>query len=77
MIIVSTLDSRYIKELVKNKKIDDAELKGKNEKYLMTVVNNPIAGVKEALVIAGSNKRGAIYGVYELSEQIGVSPWYD
>ena len=77
LIIVGTLDSRYIKDLIKNKKIDGAELKGKNEKYLMTVVNNPLAGVEEALVIAGSNKRGAIYGIYELSEQIGVSPWYD
>ena len=77
LIIVGTLDSRYIKELIKNKKIDETELKGKNEKYLMTVVDNPLAGVKEALVIAGSNKRGAIYGIYELSEQIGVSPWYD
>ena len=33
--------------------------------------------VDEALVIAGSDKRGTIYGIYELSEQIGVSPWYD
>ena len=77
LIIVGTLDSRYIKELITDKKIDGAELKGKNEKYLMTVVDDPFPGVKEALVIAGSNKRGAIYGIYELSEQIGVSPWYD
>lgn len=77
LIIVGTLESRYIKELIKNKKIDGAQLKGKNEKYLMTVVDTPLPGVKEALVIAGSNKRGAIYGIYELSEQIGVSPWYD
>ena len=33
-------------------------------------------GVEQALVIAGSDKRGTIYGIYELSEQIGVSPWY-
>jgi hypothetical protein len=33
-------------------------------------------GVSSALIIAGSDKRGAIYGVYDLSEQIGVSPWY-
>lgn len=43
----------------------------------MSVVSQPFAGVSEALVIAGSDKRGAIYGIYELSEQIGVSPWYD
>lgn len=77
LIIIGTLDSRYIKALIKNKKIDEAELKGKNEKYLMTVVDAPLPGVEEALVIAGSDKRGAIYGIYELSEQIGVSPWYD
>src|SRR5690606_2334172 len=32
--------------------------------------------IDEALVIAGSDKRGTIYGIYELSRQIGVSPWY-
>ncbi|HBX88136.1 MAG TPA: glycosyhydrolase, partial [Marinilabiliaceae bacterium] len=69
--------SRYIKELIKKGKINGEELKGKNEKYLMAVVDKPLSGVKEALVIAGSDKRGAIYGIYELSEQIGVSPWYD
>lgn len=43
----------------------------------MTVVPAPLKGMEEALVIAGSDKRGTIYGIYELSEQIGVSPWYD
>lgn len=74
MVIVGTLRSRYIKELVKSKKIDASLLNGKNEKYLMTVVSAPLKDVEEALVIAGSDKRGTIYGVYELSEQIGVSP---
>lgn len=77
MIIVGTLDSRYIRLLTKAKKIDASLLKGKNEKYLLTVVSAPLPGVEEALVIAGSDKRGTIYGIYELSEQIGVSPWYD
>jgi hypothetical protein len=27
-------------------------------------------------VIAGSDLRGTIYGLYDVSEQIGVSPWY-
>lgn len=77
LVIIGTLESRYIKELIAKKKIDGTQLTGKYEKYLMTVVDNPMPGVKEALVIAGSDKRGTIYGVYELSEQIGVSPWYD
>ena len=75
--MVGTLKSRYIRELVKAKKIDASLLEGKNEKYLMTVVSAPLNGVDEALVIVGSDKRGTIYGIYELSEQIGVSPWYD
>ena len=39
-------------------------------------VADPMPGVREALVIAGSDKRGAIYGIYDLSQAIGVSPWY-
>jgi len=71
-IIVGTLQSGIIKQLVKQKKLDTKELKGKTEKYLITFVE-----ADNAMVIVGSDKRGAIYGVYEISEQIGVSPWYD
>ncbi|MEO8532132.1 MAG: glycosyl hydrolase 115 family protein [Flavobacterium sp.] len=65
-----------IDDLVKQKKIDGKELKGKNEKFIIQYVKNPFKGVNEALVIAGSDKRGTIYGIYELAAQIGVSPWY-
>lgn len=77
MIIIGKAGSRYINELVKTGKLDITNLKGKTEKYLITTIANPIVGVDEALVIIGSDKRGTIYGIYELSEQIGVSPWYD
>lgn len=56
----------------KNKEIDALGiqgLKGCREKYIITTINNRV-------VIAGSDKRGTIYGVYELSRQLGVSPWY-
>ena len=75
-VIVGTMDSKYIAQIIKAKKIDKKELQGKREKYIMTVIANPIKGIDEALVIAGSDMRGTIYGIYELSEQIGVSPWY-
>ncbi len=69
-IIVGTIEkSSLIKSLVKSKKIDGKLLQGKTEKYIITMVD-------DALVIAGSDKRGAIYGVYELSRQMGVSPWH-
>lgn len=77
MIIVGTIDSPVMERIAKAGKIDASQLKGKYEKYLMSTVQSPLPGVDEALVIAGSDRRGAIYGVYELSEQIGVSPWYD
>jgi len=46
------------------------------ETFAMQIVANPIPGVSSALVIAGSDRRGAIYGLYEISSQIGVSPWH-
>lgn len=77
LVIAGTLDSKFIGQLVKAKRIDGKQLKGKVEKYIMTTITNPFPGIEEALVIAGSDRRGAIYGIYELSEQLGVSPWYD
>lgn len=56
----------------KNKVIDAlklADLKGKREKFIITTTADG------QVVIAGSDKRGTIYGVYELSRQLGVSPW--
>lgn len=77
MLIVGSIDnSKWIKELIERGKLDETLLKGKREKYIITTVQNPLHGVDEALVIAGSDMRGTIYGVYELSQQIGVSPWY-
>lgn len=75
-IIVGSPESGLIKKLVKDGKIDLGAISGQWETYVITTVSNPMEGVKEALVIAGSDKRGTIYGIYEISEQIGVSPWY-
>ena len=76
-IIIGSLESPLIKEMVSAGKFDTSELVGRNEKYLIQTVASPLEGVDEALVIAGSDRRGVVYGIYEISEQIGVSPWYD
>lgn len=77
LIIVGTIgESSFIDQLLASGKLDRSSLAGKYEKYVLQTVEEPFPGVKEALVIAGSDKRGTIYGVYELSDQIGVSPWY-
>ena len=77
VIIAGTLGkSKLIDDLVARKLLDANVLKGKWEKFLITTVQHPMPGVERALVIAGSDRRGTIYGIYDLSEQIGVSPWY-
>jgi len=77
IIIVGTLGkSSLIEELVKQHKIDVSDLIGKWESSLMVVVDEPFTGVGKALVIAGSDKRGTIFGLLELSRNLGVSPWY-
>jgi hypothetical protein len=76
-VIVGTLGkSALIDALAKAGKIDAAKLEGRWESYLLQVVENPLPGLTKALVIAGSDKRGTIYGIYTLSAEIGVSPWY-
>lgn len=77
VIIVGSYASPIVSKLMDEGKIDRGELKDKLEKYIMTTVASPLPGVDEALVIVGSDMRGTIYGIYELSELIGVSPWYD
>lgn len=76
-VIIGTIGkSQIIDRLIKDGKIDVAQIAGKWESFLIEVVANPLPGVKNALVIAGSDKRGTIFGIYDLSEKIGVSPWY-
>jgi hypothetical protein len=76
-IIVGTLGKNWIIDtLARQKKIDAAHLHGKWETFLIQVVDAPFPGLERALVIAGSDRRGTIFGVYDLSMRIGVSPWY-
>ena len=75
-VIIGTVGSKYIRQIIDKGIIAASDLVGKNEKFIITVATNPIDNVSEALIIAGSDKRGATYGIYELSEQMGVSPWY-
>lgn len=76
-IIIGSLDSPFIKDMVSHGRFDVSSLQGCREKYLIQTVKAPVEGIGEALVIAGSDRRGVVYGIYEISEQIGVSPWYD
>ena len=68
--------SAQLDRLVKAHKLDTSAIAGRWEAAMTTVVEAPLPGVKRALVIAGSDRRGAAYALFTLSRQMGVSPWY-
>jgi hypothetical protein len=77
VILVGTLGhSALIDALVAEDKLDVSAIQGKWETFLIQPVERPMAGVDRALVVVGADKRGAIYGAYDVSRNIGVSPWY-
>ena len=77
VIVVGTLGrSAMVEDLSRRNKIDVTSVRRKWEATMIQVVDQPFPGVDHALVIVGSDKRGTIYGLYDLSEQCGVSPWY-
>ena len=76
-VIIGTLGkSRVIDRLIREGRIEATAIRGEWETFLVQVVADPLPGISQGLVIAGSDKRGTIFGIYDLSEQIGVSPWY-
>ena len=76
-ILIGTIgQSPLINQLTEAGKIDVSEIEGKWEAYTAAVVNNPLPGVEQGLIIAGSDRRGTAFGVFALSESMGVSPWH-
>lgn len=76
-IIVGTLGhNELIDKLVTKKKLNVSLLKERWESYLVEIVHNPFPGVNKALIVVGSDRRGTAYGLFSISELIGVSPWY-
>jgi hypothetical protein len=77
LVIAGTIGKNpLIDRLIAEGKINTSDIQGRWETFVLEVLSAPADGIDEALVIVGSDKRGTIYGIYELSKQIGVSPWY-
>lgn len=74
-IIVATMDTPWFSEIMPEavlpalEKIRDAQGVGRWEAYLHQISDN-------SFCIIGADRRGTVFGIYDLSEQIGVSPWY-
>jgi hypothetical protein len=76
VILIGTIGkSPVIDSLIAAGKVNATSIQGKWESFLIQTVDNPIAGVEKALVIAGSDRRGAAFGAFDISEGMGVSPW--
>ncbi len=76
-VIVGTLGkSHFIDQLAREGRLDAESLRGRWESFLIATVKDPLPGVRLGLVVAGSDRRGTAYGVYELSQAAGVSPWH-
>lgn len=77
IVLIGTLGKHpLIDQLVKNKKLNISDLPGKWETFSIQTINKPFPNIDQALVIVGSDKRGTIFGAYDVSSQIGVSPWH-
>ncbi len=77
VILVGTLGkSALIDGLVSARKLDVSAIDGRWETHLVTLVNDPAPGVQQALIVVGSDQRGTIFGLYDVSHRIGISPWY-
>lgn len=76
-VIAGTLGhSSLIDALVRDRKIDVSSISGDWERYAVRLVESPLKGIRRALVVVGSDRRGTAYGLLSLSRAIGVSPWY-
>lgn len=75
IIVGSIGNNQLIDTMIEHGKLDVSGIKGKWETYKIEFVEHPVEGIEEALVVTGSDKRGTIYGIFHISELIGVSPW--
>lgn len=75
VLILGTLtQSPLITQLVSSGLLDPNPIQGKWEAFMSVVISNPLPGIDNAMVIVGSDLRGTIFGLYDISEQAGVSP---
>jgi hypothetical protein len=76
-IIIGTIGkNKLIDQLISDKKLNVARIRGQWETFGISVIDQPFNKVKQALVIAGSDARGTAFGVFELSKMMGVHPFY-
>lgn len=76
-VIAVTAGSGKLAETLCSKISKLGQVEGKQESYAFIVAENPVEGIESALVIYGSDKLGTIYGLFHLSELLGVTAMVD
>lgn len=76
IVLIGTLGQSPLIDQLADQHPELQQHKGDWERYLITTLIDPLPGVEKALVIVGSDRRGTAYGVFSISAEIGVSPWY-
>lgn len=76
VIAIGSASDNMIQQLAGNKRSLLQKLNHQWEQFGLTIIDKPLPGISKALVVAGSDARGTAYGVFTLSEKMGVSPWY-
>jgi hypothetical protein len=71
-IVIGQYDAPLVARLAREGRVDLSVLRGGWERYVRAVVRS---GGRSVLLIAGSDRRGAIYGAVDLSRALGISPW--
>lgn len=74
VIIAGTVKSALIEKHINDGQLTVTEVVGRWETFKTAVVRDPFPGVESGLVIAGSDKRAVIFGIYTLTQQCGQSP---
>jgi hypothetical protein len=75
VIVIGQYQSALVQSFL-DKKNDFKSFEKQWESYGYKIILKPTSKIAKAFVIAGTDPRGMAFGVFDLSQKIGVSPWY-
>lgn len=76
IIVIGSIQSNLVQKFIRQQSLVYKNLLNKWECFVFKTIDKPFGNVSKAFIIAGSDARGTAYGVFTLSEKMGVSPWY-
>ncbi len=74
-VVIGTADSALVASIARDAGVDLSTLRGTWERYGRVLVASRRDTARHYLLIAGSDRRGSVWGVIDLTRELGVSPW--